>query len=241
MPKTVFLNIYRDLRERIEDGTYGYQEFLPSENELTQEFSCSRSSIRRALGMLAQDGYVQAQQGKGVRVIRNPAIAKREGYIGLETFNELAGRCGFSPRTEPIICEEVVADEELAQLTGFEEDSRLAHILRARYADGVAISTDDSYYLAEAVPGLTPEVVAHSVYAYLEGTLGIRIATSRRVITIESASDTDRRILDLDGLNAVGVMRSHAFDADGIMIEYTESHQKPGFFAFSETALRPTH
>ena len=165
MPKTVFLNIYRDLRERIEDGTYGYQEFLPSENELTQEFSCSRSSIRRALGMLAQDGYVQAQQGKGVRVIRNPAIAKREGYIGLETFNELAGRCGFSPRTEPIICEEVIADEELAQLTGFEEGSRLAHILRARHADGVAISTDDSYYLADAVPGLTPEASTASFAA----------------------------------------------------------------------------
>ena len=52
---------------------------------------------------------------------------------------------------------------------------------------------------------------------------------------------SDKSIIDLDGFNAVGVMRSHTFDADGIMIEYTESHQKPGFFAFSETALRPTH
>ena len=65
MPKAVFMDIYHDLRENIEDGTYGYQSFLPSEAELTQLFNCSRSSIRRALGMLAQDGYVQAQQGKG--------------------------------------------------------------------------------------------------------------------------------------------------------------------------------
>ena len=47
--------------------------------------------------------------------------------------------------------------------------------------------------------------------------------------------------LDLDGFNAVGVMRSHTFDADGIMIEYTESRQRPGFFSYNETAVRPVH
>ena len=58
------------------------------------------------------------------------------------------------------------------------------------------------------MPGLTPEIVKKSVYEYLEGVLGIKIATSRRIITIEAATEADERNIDLDGFNAVGVMRS---------------------------------
>ncbi|WP_235422685.1 GntR family transcriptional regulator [Collinsella tanakaei] len=72
MPKAVFQDIYRDLKSRIERGAYAYQSFLPSEAELTAHYGCSRSSVRRAIRMLAEDGYVQSQQGKGVRVIRDP-------------------------------------------------------------------------------------------------------------------------------------------------------------------------
>ena len=241
MPKAVFRDIYRDLKERIERGDYPYQAFLPSEAELTEAYACSRSSVRRALGALAADGYVQSQQGKGVRVIRNPQLIDQAGYNGLETFNELAARCGFTPHTHLITLDEVEADEKLAEITGFAPGSRLAHILRSRSADGLRISTDESFYLASEVPGLTPEAVRNSVYAYLEGTLGMKIVTSKRTITVEPATEADRRYMDLGDFNAVGVMRSHTFDADGVMIESTESRQCPGFFAYHETAIRPEH
>lgn len=238
MPKAVFQDIYRALKQNIEDGIFAYQSFLPSEAELTARFNCSRSSVRRALRMLAEDGYVQSQQGKGVRVIRNPALLDISGYNGLETFNELAARLDFTPHTDAVLLEEIVADDGLAETTGFATGSRLTHIMRARRADDMRISTDESFYLADEVPGLTLEIIANSVYAYLEGELGMKIGTSKRTITVEAATETDQRYIDLGEFNAVGVMRSHTFDADGVMIEYTESRQRPGFFAYHETAVR---
>ena len=154
---------------------------------------------------------------------------------------ELAARCGFTPHTKLVTFEEVIADEKLSETTGFAEGSRLTHIMRARSADGMYISTDESFYLSDEVPGLTPDVVRDSVYAYLEGTLGIKIVTSKRTITTEAATESDARYINLGKFNAVGVMRSHTFDADGVMIEYTESRQRPGFFAFHETAIRRNH
>ena len=106
MPKSVFWDIYRDIKANIEDGTYAYQSFLPSEAELTASFACSRSSVRRALAQLAADGYVQSQQGKGVRVIRDPQMETPHGYDGLETFREMAVRRGFKPRTETLLVEQ---------------------------------------------------------------------------------------------------------------------------------------
>ena len=56
MAKTKYNEIYMALREKMENGTYGFQELLPSENTLVKEFDCSRNTIRRAIGQLASEG-----------------------------------------------------------------------------------------------------------------------------------------------------------------------------------------
>lgn len=238
MPKSVYQDIYQDLKGRIECGDIAYGAFLPSENELTGRYSCSRSSVRRALAELASDGYVQSQQGKGVRVIRDPTLDVSRGYDGLETFNEMAARLNFTPVTRCLVLEDLTADEDLARLTGFPAGSELTHVLRVRIADGKALSTDESYYLSSVVEGLTPPIVEGGVYRFLEGERGIKIATSRRIITVEGVTEQDERRIDLDGFNAVSVMRSHTFDLEGIMVEYTETRQRPETFSQYSTTIR---
>ena len=72
MPKTKYDRIYRDLKTKIEAGDYEYQELLPSESSLINEYDCSRNTVRRAIAALVRDGYVQTMQGKGVRNIYRP-------------------------------------------------------------------------------------------------------------------------------------------------------------------------
>ena len=69
MPHAKFDTIYRDLREKIEDGDYPFQSFLPSENTLTSVYGCSRNTVRRAIAGLIERGYAQAIRGNGVRVL----------------------------------------------------------------------------------------------------------------------------------------------------------------------------
>ena len=72
MPKSIYEDIYKDLKMKIEDNTFAYQELLPSENTLIQTYGCSRNTLRRAVSLLVSDGYVQTMQGKGVRNIYRP-------------------------------------------------------------------------------------------------------------------------------------------------------------------------
>ena len=58
MPKSIYESIYQDLRKKIEENTFAYQELLPSENTLIQEYNCSRNTLRRAVARLVTDGYV---------------------------------------------------------------------------------------------------------------------------------------------------------------------------------------
>lgn len=238
MPKSKFEQIYRDLKEKIEQGAYPYQELLPSENTLIGQYGCSRNTVRRALAGLAAEGSVQPIHGKGVRVIYQPADRATFTVGGIESFQETALRNRLRAVTKVVHFSECAADARFAAVSGFAEGSALYHVERVRYLDGKALILDINYFLKELVPGLTAEIAGRSIYEYLENDLGIQITTSKRKITVERAVENDRRYLDLDGFDCLAVVTSQTFNEDGVLFEYTRSRHQPGHFSFQDTATR---
>lgn len=239
VPKSKFETIYRDLKSKVEQGDYLFGELLPSENTLIGIYDCSRNTIRRALSNLAEDGYVQSVHGKGVQVIYQPMEEKTNFTVGgIESFRETSERNGLRPVTTIARFEELTSDDDLYRRSGFPVGSPLLHIQRVRNIGGKNLILDDNYFLAAVVPGLTPEIAAQSIYAYLEGTLGMQIVTSKRRITVERAKESDRDLLDLQGYDCLAVVTSNTFNADGVMFEYTQSRHHPEYFSFHDTAAR---
>ena len=88
MPKAKYEQLYQILKGKIESGEYPPQELLPSEHMLIAELDCSRNTLRRAVGELVREGYVQTMQGKGVRNIFEPARQATFTLGTIETFAE---------------------------------------------------------------------------------------------------------------------------------------------------------
>lgn len=238
MPKSKFEEIYKDLKYKIESGAYLYSELLPSENTLVGVYLCSRNTIRRALAGLVDDGYVQAIHGKGVQVIYQPSEKNEFTVGGIETFRESAIRNNFSYKTKVVRFCTVVTDENLSAKTGFPVGTELLWVERIRLLNGKGLILDLNYFLKSIIGDLTPKIAAQSIYAYLEQELGMQIMTSKRKITVERATDTDRKHLDLNGYDCLAVVTSNTFNSDGVMFEYTQSRHQPEFFAFQDTATR---
>lgn len=96
MPKAKYEGIYHSLKKRIEAQDYPYQSLLPSENTLLEEYACSRNTVRRALAELTNDGYVQAMQGRGVRVIYQPVGKPHLPSEVLKLFRKPRGETGYT-------------------------------------------------------------------------------------------------------------------------------------------------
>lgn len=79
--------VYRNLKQRIDDGYYSPAESLP-EIELANEYNVSRNTIKKALLMLEKDAYVTVEQNKGAKV---RSYSKREVLEFLELREELEG------------------------------------------------------------------------------------------------------------------------------------------------------
>lgn len=238
MPKSKFEEIYKDLKYKVEQGDYLYGELLPSENNLIGIYDCSRNTIRRAISGLVEDGHVQSIHGKGVQVIYQPSEKNEFTVGGIETFREAAQRNKLTYETKVVRFQTVRTDENLSKITGFPVGTGLLWVERVRMVDGKGLILDVNYFLKDVVGDLTPQIATQSIYAYLEHDLGMQIVTSKRKITVERATDNDRKHLAMNGFDCLAVVTSNTFNSDGVMFEYTQSRHQPEFFAFQDTATR---
>lgn len=238
MPKNIFEKVFADIKCRIETGEYEFHSVLPSENEMSKIYGCTRTPVRRALHELIQRGYIQVRQGSRVRVIYEPVERNVFKIGGIESFKEAAIRNGFSYDTKVILLKEVTADEKISARTGFKIGEELFDVRRVRYVNGKAFILDKNYFLISAVKNLTEEICKSSIYDYLENELNMKIMTSKRKMTTELATSEDKKFLELDDYNCLAIVSGRVFNGDGIQFEYTESRHRPDYFCFEDTAIR---
>lgn len=65
-----YLQLKEEILSWIASGKYRPGDKLPSENELAEQFSLSRQTVRQSIGELVQEGWLAREQGKGTFVSR---------------------------------------------------------------------------------------------------------------------------------------------------------------------------
>ncbi len=59
-----YSKLMEDLREKMVSGEIQAGDRLPSENELSAQYQVSRQTVRRALSVLQNEGYIYAEHGR---------------------------------------------------------------------------------------------------------------------------------------------------------------------------------
>ncbi|MFC4302294.1 GntR family transcriptional regulator [Cohnella boryungensis] len=65
-----YIQLKEELLSWIASGRYRPGDKLPSENELAEQYSLSRQTVRQSIGELVQEGWLAREQGKGTFVSR---------------------------------------------------------------------------------------------------------------------------------------------------------------------------
>lgn len=83
--KTKYYSLMEKLKGDILSGKIKPGEKLPSENELSEAFHISRHTVRKALAILANEGYVMAEHGKGTYCSERMRHLKQSKNIAVVT------------------------------------------------------------------------------------------------------------------------------------------------------------
>ncbi|WP_199666909.1 trehalose operon repressor [Exiguobacterium sp. AM39-5BH] len=232
-----YRQIYERLAERMKTGEYAAESKLPSETELMHEYDASRGTVRKALDLLQEHGYVRKHHGKGVFVLRRDQIEFQ--FNGIVSFSEVyASLLGRSIQTSVASFEDIEAPTWLVDRMDLTPGTRMYRIERVRNFDGEDVILDVNYFVKDLVPGLTKEIAERSIYEYIEQELGLQISYAKRKIAAEDVTELDRLRLDLHDYEYVIVITNDTFLYEGRQFEYTESRHRLDKFQFSDVARR---
>ncbi|TES54178.1 trehalose operon repressor [Halalkalibacterium halodurans] len=228
--------IYQQLAKEIDDGKRLPGEKLPSEHELTELFATSRETIRKALKLLSEHGYIQKIRGKGSIVLDRSTFDFP--VSGLVSFKELAHKLGDDVVTTVHSLQKISANDFLQKQLGCDAEEPLWAVVRARKISGESIILDKDYFLEEYVPNLTKEICQDSIYEYVEKTLGLTISFAKKEMFVTEATEEDKQYLDLQNYDLVVVVRNYVYLDNAVLFEYTESRHRPDKFRFVDFARR---
>ena len=228
--------IYNAIIKQIEGGKLKEGDKIPSETELMAQFDASRGTVRKAVDLLQERGYVQKIHGKGVFVLRKKNIEFRLG--GIVSFREENERLNRNIVTKVVEMQRLSADKAVAKLLNVKRKTEIDLIKRVRNIDGENVILDVNYFVSDIIPDLTEETVQASVYQYIEQTLSLQISYAHRVIEAQPCTEEDQKYLDLNGTDYVIVVKNYTHLYDGRQFEYTESRHRLDRFYFSDVARR---
>lgn len=83
--KPKYFTLMEELKEEIISGRIQPGEKLPSENQFTVQYSLSRHTVRKALSLLEQEGYIEACHGKGTFCSEKMRHMKKSRNIAVVT------------------------------------------------------------------------------------------------------------------------------------------------------------
>ncbi|TGY43486.1 trehalose operon repressor [Clostridium sartagoforme] len=231
-----YIEIYNEIVSNIENGNLEVDSKLPSEAQLMDKYSVSRDTIRKSLNLLEQNGYIQKSKGKGSFVLD---INKFNFPVsGIRSFKELIESMGKEVITSvEELSLRAPSKKTMAKLELSNED-HVWKIVRVRKIDGERIILDKDYFNARFVPTLTLEVCKDSIYKYIEGELGLKISYAKKEITVQQATEEDKKYLDLGRDNMVVVVKSYTYLEDRSLFQYTESRHRTDKFKFVDFARR---
>lgn len=221
----IYIQVYTKMKRAIEEERYRAGEKMPSETELEKMYGVSRITIRKAIELLKNDGYVYVKQGLGTIVAS--ASMYNSNYV--TSFTDGLRAAGYVPSAKDITISHALIPAAIANAMDVPEDRDMICVQRLQMADDKPIAIMSNYILPELVPGLDEEDTAEfiSLYRYLEEHYNIFINTSRDFITARTADLSQAHLLQVPvGFPLIYVIRVSFMDGKPVLgdMVYINAH-----------------
>lgn len=148
-----YYRIQKFIKKRIQLGDYPVGSYLPSENDICEKFSTTRTTVRKALDELLREGFIEKEQGKGSRVV------ERRKSLGLLTVKGFSGATDYEVETTLTEKPKITAWDPIIAfpLTEDERKSKCVYFQRVRHINHKPIVLENNWYSLDALEVIKSE------------------------------------------------------------------------------------
>lgn len=214
-----YKKIASEIANEIKEGKYCDTNKLPTEEELSERYDVSRTTVRKSISLLTTKGLVYQVQGSGV-FVRESAF---KNYVSLE---ELKGLTRDFPdskiKSEVIKIEVIKSDEKISKKMKCEVGTNLYYIKRLRYKEDIPYAIEKTYFNKNIVPYLSEEIAKNSIYSYILEDLKLSIGFADKLIYADKLNKENAQLLNLDENDPALIIESVVFLSNGEIFEISE-------------------
>ncbi|ESA36458.1 family transcriptional regulator [Leptolyngbya sp. Heron Island J] len=159
--------ISEQLKQKIEAGHYEPGQRLPSEFDLGELFGVSRTTIRKAISNLIQQGLVSSQQGKGSFVSGHHKISISISNP-MTHFDVALQEQGYVGQIQSLNFYRIQASSEVARTLSVSPAAIVYQQEKIIYADHIPIALEIDYFPESIGAGLTDSLQQGFTYSTLK-------------------------------------------------------------------------
>ena len=191
-----YKTVYQTLKQQIKEKVYPVGSLLPTEPELEEKFGVSRTTIRRAIGILVSEGYIKVTQGRGTEVLDQSTV---QNLNHISSITESLIAKGYRVFSKEIDIRKVRAAGKISRALQIEDGEEVYIIQRIQCADNTPIALMTNYLKIGQTPDLEKYAGDFSgLYSFLEKQYGITMTEATEYLSATTADFLEAKLLNID-------------------------------------------
>lgn len=144
---------YRDIKQvvldRIHNKIWAPDSLLPSETDLAEEFSSTRTTVNRALRELAEEGYLERKRKAGTRVLNAPV---RKAQFAIPLVRDEITETGSEYRYALVERNVLPAPHWLSARMNIPQGRDVLHLRCMHYTDNAPFQYEVRWIVPDSIP-----------------------------------------------------------------------------------------
>lgn len=158
--KPLYLQLVEAIKQKISSNIWKIGMMIPSENELSRELDVSVGTVKKALGVLVQEGILFRRQGKGT-FVAVPDFSK--SFSRFFRYGQTGDFSGEIPGSVVLDLSVIKAEPQIAEILHLVEESEVLKIKRVRTLQQIPFSVEELYLPHERFKGLTKPLIENKL------------------------------------------------------------------------------
>lgn len=232
--KLKYLDTYNSIKNDIMDGKYPSGTLLPTEMELCRLYSVGRSTLRRALAMLSDEGFITSKQGHGTTVSFSAEEYAEISPLGTHATPIVPVCLLEGPHTytsSPMAVDTILASPIVAKKMELPVGAKVFRVQRIRYVNGRPLEYLINYVNPAIVPDFDKQDIGPHITEFLVKTYGIKRSLAKGTFSIVLVDFKQSQFLGID-MGRPCFLQTRIGYVNGQVYDYSESIYNPDIIDF---------
>ncbi|ATF40654.1 GntR family transcriptional regulator [Weissella paramesenteroides] len=225
-----YRNIANKILASIQDGTYPLNSFIPKEMDLVEQFQVSRPTIRQAIQVLVNEGYLARRKKLGTWV---KATKIEQGFTHvIKSYSDEMGEKGVIPKTKVISLTKMLVTPEIQSELQLTDKDTVFALTRLRYADDKPILLTTSYIPTKYIPDFDQHDFEKESVLHTFENHNLYMTHASRELELLRADETTAALLEIPLDDPLFYFHTITYTNQDIPVEYALSKYRGDISSF---------